>query len=62
MKKKAKPGKGGRGNAKPIIKTEPVESFFSFFSPPKVPEDDDDLPEEDLEALQAALEEDYELG
>lgn len=43
MKKKAKPGKGGKAS-KPITKTEPVASFFSFFSPPKVPEvGDDDL-------------------
>lgn len=64
MKKKPKPGRAGRGNARPITKTEPVDSFFSFFSPPKVPEDEDDneLEEEDIEALQSALEEDYELG
>lgn len=60
MKKKAKPGRGGKGNAKPITKTEPVDSFFSFFSPPEVPDDDDD--DVDVEALQAGLEEDYELG
>ena len=64
LKKKPKPGRGGRGNARPITKTEPVDSFFSFFAPPKVPEDgdDDDLEEADIEALQSALEEDYELG
>ena len=64
LKKKPKPGRGGRGNARPITKTETVDSLFSFFAPPKVPEDeeDNDLEEADLEALQSALEEDYELG
>lgn len=64
MKKKPKPGRGGRGGGRPITKTEPVDSFFSFFAPPQVPEDeeDNDLEEADLEALQSALEEDYELG
>lgn len=61
MKKKAKPGKGGR-NSKPITKTEPVASFFSFFSPPKVPEEDEEVEQEDMEQLQGALEEDYEIG
>jgi nucleosome assembly protein 1-like 1 len=61
MKKKPKPGKGGKAS-KPITKTEPVASFFSFFSPPKVPEGDEELDEDDMEQLQAALEEDYEIG
>lgn len=62
MKKKPKPGRGGKTNTKLITKTEPVNSFFSFFSPPDIPEDDEDMDEEDLEALQATVEEDYELG
>ena len=33
---KKKPKKGGRGSGKPLTKTEPCESFFNFFSPPKV--------------------------
>lgn len=37
MRKKAKPGKGGRGAApKMLTKIEPVPSFFNFFSPPQV--------------------------
>lgn len=37
MRKKAKPGKGGRGAApKMLTKLEPVPSFFNFFSPPQV--------------------------
>jgi hypothetical protein len=33
---KKKPKKGARPDAKPQTKLEPVESFFSFFSPPQV--------------------------
>jgi nucleosome assembly protein 1-like 1 len=36
MKKKAKVG---TKNAKPITKTETVESFFNFFDPPEIPQD-----------------------
>ena len=68
LKKKPKPGRGGGGgkqpsSGKPMTKIEKTESFFNFFSPPAVPEEgDDDLDEEEVEALQEALEEDYELG
>lgn len=63
LKKKPKQGRGGKSNARPMTKTETVDSFFSFFSPPKVPEEgDDDLDEEEIDQLQAALEEDYEIG
>ena len=37
---KKKPKKGAK-NAKPVTKTEQCDSFFNFFSPPQVPEDDD---------------------
>ena len=42
---KKKPKKGSK-NAKPITKTEECESFFNFFSPPQVPEDDEDIDED----------------
>lgn len=42
---KKKPRKGSK-NAKPITKTENCESFFNFFNPPQVPEDDEDLDED----------------
>lgn len=42
---KKKPKKGSK-NAKPITKTEICESFFNFFSPPQVPEDEDELDED----------------
>eukprot|EP00898_Chlorokybus_atmophyticus_P003038 jgi/Chlat1/3735/Chrsp259S03938 len=56
MKKKAK--KGG----KVLTKTEKTDSFFNFFSPPDVPEDDQDLDEEEMEQLQEYMEEDYMMG
>ena len=53
-------------NRKPIIKTEPCTSFFSFFSPPEVPAEDEDylttLTEEDAEALQDAMTTDLDMG
>lgn len=42
---KKKPKKGSK-NAKPITKTEQCESFFNFFSPPQVPDEDDDIDED----------------
>lgn len=42
---KKKPKKGSK-NTKPITKTEECESFFNFFSPPHVPDDDEDIDEE----------------
>ena len=64
LKKKPKPGSRGKpSSGKPMTKIEKTESFFNFFSPPAVPEEgDEDLDEEEVEALQEALEEDYELG
>jgi nucleosome assembly protein 1-like 1 len=58
---KKKPKKGSK-NAKPITKTENCESFFNFFSPPQVPEDDDDIDEDTAEELQNQMEQDYDIG
>ncbi|XP_042506720.1 nucleosome assembly protein 1;4-like [Macadamia integrifolia] len=58
---KKKPRKGSK-NAKPITKTETCESFFNFFSPPQVPEDEDDIDEEAAEELQNQMEQDYDIG
>ncbi|XP_059318470.1 nucleosome assembly protein 1;2 isoform X2 [Lycium ferocissimum] len=57
LKKKPKKSK----NAKPITKTEQCESFFNFFSPPQVPEDEEDI-DEDAVKLQNLMEQDYDVG
>jgi len=43
-----------------VKKTVPTESFFNFFSPPKVPEGDDDG--DALSDIEERLELDYQLG
>ncbi|KAF3793299.1 Nucleosome assembly protein 1 [Nymphaea thermarum] len=58
---KKKPKKGSK-NAKPITKTEDCESFFNFFSPPQVPDDDEDIDEDTAEQLQNLMEQDYDIG
>ncbi|KAK6125044.1 hypothetical protein DH2020_041222 [Rehmannia glutinosa] len=69
---KKKPKKGVK-NAKPIIKTEKCESFFNFFNPPEVPENEDDIDEDEVtllfgntsqqaEELQNLMEQDYDIG
>lgn len=62
MKKKPKPGKGGKQAGKMLTKTEPVASFFNFFQPPQEPEEGTEMEEEDIEELREALEADFELG
>ncbi|KAK9131216.1 hypothetical protein Sjap_011703 [Stephania japonica] len=58
---KKKPRKGSK-NLKPITKTEKCDSFFNFFNPPEVPEDDEDIDEEIAEDLQNEMEQDYDIG
>lgn len=59
MRKKVK--KGAK-NTKPITKTEACESFFNFFSPPQVPDDDEEIDQDKAEELQDMMEQDYEIG
>ncbi|XP_022749941.1 nucleosome assembly protein 1;3-like isoform X3 [Durio zibethinus] len=58
---KKKPKKGSK-NAKPITKTEDCDSFFNFFNPPQVPDDDEDIDEDTAEELQNQMEQDYDIG
>ncbi|XP_022715144.1 nucleosome assembly protein 1;4-like [Durio zibethinus] len=58
---KKKPKKGSR-SVKPIIKTENCESFFNFFNPPQIPDDDYDIDDELAEELQDRMEHDYNIG
>ena len=52
----------GKVRSGPQTKTEQVPSFFDFFSPPEIPELATNLQREELGELQAAIENDYELG
>jgi nucleosome assembly protein 1-like 1 len=61
MKKKAKPVKG-KPAGRMLTKTEPCASFFNFFAPPAVPDNPSEVDEEEMEELQHAMEEDYEIG
>jgi len=59
LKKKKKGGK----NRPAITKTEPCETFFNWFSPPQMPdEDDESMDEQAEEDLEEALEQDLDLG
>ncbi|CAN8257605.1 unnamed protein product [Cochlearia groenlandica] len=58
---KKKPKKGSK-NTKPITKTEDCESFFNFFSPPQVPDDEEDIDDEMADELQGQMEHDYDIG
>ena len=61
MRRKAS-AKGGKKPNKPATKTERTDSFFNFFSPPEIPDEDAELDENELEQLQDAMEMDYEIG
>ncbi|CAH1427699.1 unnamed protein product [Lactuca virosa] len=60
LRKKAK--KGSRSPKPPITKTEDCESFFNFFNPPQIPDDEDDMDEDTAEQLQNQMEHDYDIG
>lgn len=47
---KKKPKKGSK-DTKPITKVENCESFFLFFDPPQLPEDEEELEEETVSFL-----------
>jgi len=61
MRKKPKPG---AKNKKPITKTEAAESFFQFFYPPVVPDEDEqqNMTEDDAENLQDLMEQDFSIA
>ncbi|CAN4100096.1 unnamed protein product [Withania somnifera] len=55
--------KKGLKNAKPEIRFEDCKSFFNFFKPPQVPEDDGyDIDSDIVERLQHQMEQDIEIG
>lgn len=62
IKKKKQRNKNGKGT-RTVTKTEPCQSFFNFFNPPKIPGPEDlDMPDEELEHRQQELEADYDMG
>lgn len=56
-----KPKKGVKGG-KTVTRIENCASFFNFFHPPQIPEDEDDLDDDVAEDLQDLLEHDYDIG
>lgn len=61
MKKKQR-NKNGKGT-RVVTKTEPCESFFNFFSPPKIPDPEEEgMDEGEMEHRHMELESDYEMG
>lgn len=60
VKKKSKGKKGAP--AVVVTQNKPCDSFFNFFKTPAIPENPEDLSEEELEALQQQMDEDYELA
>ena len=59
MKKKVK---SKNSSGKTLTKTEKCDSFFNYFSPPKVPDEDMEMDEDEAKELQEAMEMDYEFG
>lgn len=55
---KQKNGKGSRV----VKREEPQDSFFHFFDPPTLPDEEESEEEEDFEELEQELEQDYEIG
>lgn len=56
--KKKQRMRGGKGQTRIITKTVKEDSFFNFFSPPAMPEDEESVDEE----LEALLTTDFEIG
>lgn len=51
-----------KGKLRTIKVEEPADSFFNFFDPAEVPDDDEDMDEEEADQLHEQLENDYEIG
>lgn len=59
MRKKLK--KGAK-SGKTVTRVEQCASFFNFFKPPQIPDDDEDLDDDLADDLQDLLEQDYDIG
>jgi len=60
-KERKKSGKG-KGQVRSVTNVERMDSFFWFFTPPKMPDENDDLEEEEAEAMEEAFEQDYDVA
>ena len=61
-KKQRKKGGPNAGQVRTIQKTERAESFFHFFTPPKMPELGDVVDEEEADAMEEHFDHDYEVA
>eukprot|EP00804_Cyclotella_cryptica_P023930 CCRYP_010049-RA/>CCRYP_010049-RA protein AED:0.00 eAED:0.00 QI:872/-1/1/1/-1/1/1/152/251 len=61
-KKQRKKGGRGAGQIRTISKEERVESFFHFFSPPKMPALAEIMDEEEADAVEEAFDHDYDVA
>ncbi|ORY97278.1 hypothetical protein BCR43DRAFT_489512 [Syncephalastrum racemosum] len=52
----------GTNKTRVVKRTVPADTFFTFFSPPAFPGENEELDEEEAEGLDAKLEADYEMG
>ncbi|GAA5815616.1 hypothetical protein MFLAVUS_009128 [Mucor flavus] len=52
----------GTNKTRVVKRTIPSNSFFYFFSPPAIPDAEEEIDEEEAEGLDAKLEADYEMG
>lgn len=52
----------GTNKTRVVKRTVPAETFFNFFNPPTIPDEEAELDEEEAEGLDAKLEADYEMG
>ena len=51
-----------KGQVRTITTKERVDSFFWFFTPPKMPDVDEDMEEEEAEAMEEAFDMDYDVA
>jgi len=61
-KKQRKKGGRGAGQIRTVTKRERTDSFFHFFSPPKMPKMEDVLDEEEADAVEEAFDFDYDVA
>jgi nucleosome assembly protein 1-like 1 len=61
-KKQRKKGGKNAGQVRTVQKTEKAESFFHFFTPPKMPELGDVVDEEEADAMEEHFDHDYEVA